>query len=270
MSTTAETSPHAPLERLDIELPERPVSLPETPAQNGREAAFCLVEDVDSARQVRFKGDARIWEWSGVYEYLVRQLLQGNAPSTLSGLLQRTLHMTGNSPERLRCLLLGAGNGWVADEFVRVGVGQVVGVDVSSAAAAAADRDHPDAFSEYLVLDMRRLSEAQRDELMDFDFNCMVALDPIAAEEPAPNAFTEAFNLLAPDGWVVLHLAEETAVQNSESRFARLMHRMVSNGALKLETRERYRHRLTTHGEPLYHVALIGRKVRDFDPGEPI
>ena len=270
MSTPAETSTHTPLERLEVDLPERSVSLPETPGQNGREAAFCLVEDLDSTRQVRFKGDARIWEWEGVYEYLVRHLLRGNAPGTMAHLLQRTLHKTGNNPEQLHCLALGAGNGWLAEELVRIGIGRVVGVDVSAAAAAAADRDHPDALNEYLVLDMRRLSELQRDQLMEFDFNCMVALDPIAVEEPAPNAFTEAFNLLAPDGWVGLHLAEEAATPESDSRFGRLIRHMVGSGALKLEIRERYCHRFTTHGEPLYHVALIGRKIRDFDPGEPV
>ena len=44
------------------------------------------------------------------------------------------------------------------------------------------------------------LSEGQRDDLMNYDFNCLVCVDALAADEPAPNAFAEAFNLLAPDG----------------------------------------------------------------------
>jgi len=254
----------------DIRFSERHISLPQTFAPNGREATHCLVEDADSLpRQVRFKGDPRLWEWPGVYEHLVRNLLEGSAPSTMAHLLQRTLHKAGATPEILKCLTLSAGNGWGAEELRRIGVGSVIGVDAFPAAKEAAERDHPGALSEYLVMDMRRLSEAQRDQLMKFDFTCLVALDPICIEEPAPNAFTEAFNLLAPDGWVALHLAEETAGPQGESRFARLVHHMAGSGALRLETRERYRHRLTTHGKPLYHLALIGRKIRDFDPGEP-
>jgi hypothetical protein len=227
-----------------------------------------MVEDTDALRQVRFKGDPRIWEWAGVYEHLVRRLLRGNAPAALSRLLQRALQRHGESTDGLRAVLLNAGNGWLADELRQIGVGEVVGVDASAAAAAAAERDHPDAHTEYLVLDMRRLSEAQRDHLMEFDFNCLLTVDPLGADEPAPNAFTEAFNLLAPDGWIALHLAEETVAPEADSRFARLVHHMIASGALKVETRERYRHRFTTHGTPLFHVALVGRKVRDFDPGE--
>ena len=109
-----------------------------------------------------------------------------------------------------------------------------VGVDSTAAAAAAAERDHPDVYKSYLVLDMRRLSEAQRDELMNFDFNCMVCVDALAADEPAPNAFTEGFNLLAPDGWVAFHLSAETAEGGRDSRFARLIHRMIQSGAMNV------------------------------------
>jgi SAM-dependent methyltransferase len=169
----------------------------------------------------------------------------------------------------MRAINLVAGNGWLASELAQVGVGKIVCVDASAAAAAAAERDHTGCFQEYLVLDMRRLSEAQRDQLMEFDFNALACVDPLAVEEPAPNAFTEAFNLLAPDGWVALHLSEDAAEDGSESRYARLIHHMIRGGALKIVTQERYRHRFTTHGEPVYHVALIGQKIRDFDPGEP-
>ena len=269
MTAPAETvSRQRPFD-LDADFPERRVSLPEGLGTGGREATFCLVEDADSTRQVRFKGDPRIWEWAGVYEYLVRRLLKGNPPAAMAHLLQRTVHKAGEAPERLRAVVLGAGNGWVAEELRQVCVGQVVGVEPSAAAVAAADRDHPGVHEELLVLDMRRLSETQRDQLMDFDFNCLVTVDPLAVDEPAPNAFTEAFNLLAPDGWVAVHLAEELAAPDSDSRFARLVYQMMGSGALRVDTRERYRHRFSTNGAPLYHLAVIGRKVRDFDPGEP-
>ena len=104
------------------------------------------------------------------------------------------------------------------------------------------------------------------------DLGCevtLVSVDPLGADEPAPNAFTEAFNLLAPGGWVALHLSEESAAGEVDSRFARVVLHMIAGGAFEVETRERYRHRLTTGGEPIYHHALIGRKIRDFDPGEP-
>jgi hypothetical protein len=121
-------------------------------------------------------------------------------------------------------------------------------------------------YRDYLVLDMRRLSEAQRDDLMAYDFNCLTSVDPLAADEPAPNAFTEAFNLLAPDGWAAFHLNAETAEGGRDSRFARLVHRMIQSGAMNVVHQQRYRHRFSTYGTPLFHVAVIARKVRDFEP----
>jgi len=269
MSAPTETFPRNRAARVSPELPERRVYLPEGPAQNGKESAYCLIEEVESTRQVRFKGDPRIWEWAGVYEHLVKRLLRGNAPAALARLLRRALDRAAMPPDLVRSVLIGAGNAWAASELRDVGIGSVVCVDAWTAAAAAAERDYRDAYDAYLVLDMRRLSESQRDQLMEFDFNCLVSVDALGADEPAPNAFTEAFNLLAPGGWVALHLSEEAASGEVDSRFARIVLHMIAGGAFEVETRERYRHRLTTGGEPIYHHALVGRKIRDFDPGEP-
>ncbi len=114
-------------------------------------------------------------------------------------------------------------------------------------------------------MDMRRLSEVQRDHLMHFDFNGLASVEPLSADEPTPSAFTEAFNILAPGGWLAFHLHEEALLGQRESRFAALVRQMVATGAISLHARERYRHRLTTQGEPLVHVAFVGRKQRDFE-----
>jgi predicted TPR repeat methyltransferase len=246
--------------------PAREVSLPDAAAQNGREAGYCLVEDGGALRQVRFRADSRLWEWPGVYEHLVRNLLRGNAPGAICHLLDRQLRNNHYNPSSLRVIDLGAGNGWMGEELSSLGVEEIVGVEVTAAAAAAVERDHPDVYRDYLSLDMRRLSEGQRDELMNYDFNCLVCVDPLAAEEPAANAFTEAFNLIAPDGWAAFHLSSDTAEGGKDSRFARLIHRIIQSGAMNVATQQRYRHRFSTYGEPLFHVGVIARKVRDFEP----
>jgi SAM-dependent methyltransferase len=246
--------------------PTRDVRLPDAATQNGKEAGYCLVDDGGALRQVRFRGDARLWEWPGVFEQLVRNLLRGNAPGALCHLLDRQLRAAKARPTDLRVIDLFAGNGWMGEELAALGVTEIVGVDSTAAAAAAVERDHPDVYRSYLVLDMRRLSEAQRDDLMAYDFNCLACVDPLAADEPAPNAFTEAFNLLAPDGWAAFHLNAETAEGGRDSRFARLVHRMIQSGAMNVVHQQRYRHRFSTYGAPLFHVAVIARKVRDFEP----
>ena len=39
----------------------REVSLPEAPSTNAKEAGYCLVDDAGVPRQVRFRGDPRLW-----------------------------------------------------------------------------------------------------------------------------------------------------------------------------------------------------------------
>ena len=65
---------------------------------------------------------------------------------------------------------------------------------------------------------------------------------------------------------MAFHLNAETAEGGRDSRFARIVHRMIQSGAMNVATQQRYRHRFTTYGAPLFHVAVIARKVRDFEP----
>lgn len=180
-------------------------------------------------------------------------------------MLAREVEAAGSRIDRLRLLDFGAGNGWVGSELAGLGAQWIFGIDRSPAAACAAARDNPGVYEDYLVMDMRRLSEAQRDRLMHFDFNGLASVEPLGADEPPPNAFTEAFNILAPGGWVAFHIHEEALLGRRESRFASLIRQMVESGAISLQARERYRHRLTTRGDPLVHVAFVGRKQRDFE-----
>ena len=264
MATPAETPLHL------AELPEAhsgsaPVLLPPPDDPNAGDPEYCLVDEGGSWQPIRLEEHSFFWERPGVYEYLVRDLLEGQAAKTICRLLAREVESVGSHIERLRLLDFGAGNGWVGGELAELGAQWIFGIDRSPAAASAAARDNPGVYEEYLVMDMRRLSEAQRDRLMHFDFSGLASVEPLGADEPPPNAFTEAFNILAPGGWVAFHLHEEALLGQRESRFAPLIRQMVESGAISLQARERYRHRLTTQGDPLVHVAFVGRKQRDFE-----
>ncbi len=89
--------------------PARDVSLPDPGSQNGKEAGYCLVEDGGALRQVRFRGDSRLWDWPGVFEHLVRTLLRGNAPGALCHLLDRQLRSDGSSTYGPACDRSGRG-----------------------------------------------------------------------------------------------------------------------------------------------------------------
>jgi hypothetical protein len=246
--------------------PAREVMLPQMNGPNGRELEYCLVRDGGGWQQVRFRNDPRIWLWPGVYEHLVRDLLRGNAPAVLRRILEQEIGARGESQRSLRVLHLGAGNGWFGEELRAMGVDTVFGVDPCAEAARCAARDRRGVFEDYLVMDMRRLSESQREQFMHLDFNCLACVEPLSSQEPSPNAFVEAFNLLAPSGWVTYHVHERSLDSESPSRFVRLTERMTRCGAIEILTTERYRHRFTTNGQPAFHSAFVARKLRDFDP----
>ncbi len=245
-----------------VVLPERNNTSEQNPAE------YCLVGDDGSWEQVRLREHRRFWARPGLYEYLVRELLESDAARTICRLLEREVRAAKGQIERLRVLDLGAGNGWLGGELAEIGVGRIFGIDRSQEAASAAERDNPGIYADYLVMDMRRLSEAQRDRLMHFDFSCLACVEPLAADEPPPNAFIEAFNVLAPGGWVAFHVHEDALRGQRDSRFTPLVQQMIKSGAISVRAEERYQHRLTTQGTPLVHVAFIGRKQRDFDPAE--
>lgn len=264
MAAPAET----PLRPEELPQSSPPVVLPDASSASDHEPEYCLIDQGGGWEPVRLREDSLLWEWPGVYEYVVRDLLEGEAARTICLLLERAVRAAGERFEQLRVLDLEAGNGCVAEEIAAAGAGWICGVDRSQAAAAAAERDYPGLYSDYLVMDLRRLSEAQRDRLMHFDFSCLTCVEPLGTDEPAANAFTEAFNVLAPDGWVAFHVREDALAGERDSRFAPLVLQMIESGAISVHARQRYRHRMTTRGTPLVHVAFIGRKQRDFDPTE--
>ena len=139
----------------------RDVSLPDAASQNGKEAGYCLVDDGGTWRQIRLRGDARLWEWPGIFERLVRTpAARKRAGCALPPARPPAPRRRQARPADLRAIDLGAGNGWMGEELVVARHARwSSGSMRSTAAAIAAERDHPDVYQSYLVLDMRRLSE---------------------------------------------------------------------------------------------------------------
>ena len=172
------------------ELPEarpRPAPVVLPPADDSSGGEYCLVDEGGSWQPVRLAEHSFFWERPDVYEYLVRDLLEGQATETICRMLAREVEAAGSRIDRLRLLDFGAGNGWVGSELAGLGAQWIFGIDRSPAAACAAARDNPGVYEDYLVMDMRRLSEAQRDRLMHFDFNGLASVEPLGADEPPPN-----------------------------------------------------------------------------------
>lgn len=73
-----------------------------------------------------------------------------------TSLLADAMEGTSDDISDLADLDLGAGNGMVGEALVDRGVESVIGIDIIEEAAAAADRDRPHVYDDYIVDQVRR------------------------------------------------------------------------------------------------------------------
>lgn len=225
---------------------------------------WCVVRQDGTWREIRFHDYARVYEVPGLYEYIFSDLLKCDSPRTVRRLLEQELSAARAEPRELRVLDLGAGNGLMGEQLADLGAKRIVGVDIIEAAAKAAQRDRPAVYEAFHVLDMAKPRESEHAALEAVNFNCLTCIAALGFGDIPSEAFVEAFNLVAPGGWIAFNLKEDF-LEDGRSAFGQLVRRMCDTGAMTIQADARYRHRLATNGEPIFYVALVGRKVRDFE-----
>ncbi len=239
-----------------------PVALP--PAERFEQDVEWCVARVDGEwQEVRFHDYGRLYEVEGLYERIFYDILQCNSPATVCGLLARELEEAGVGTSGLRVLDLGAGNGMVAAELMALGASEVYGVDIIPEAAEAAERDRPNVYADYLVTDMTELDPDERALLADADLNGLLCVAALGFGDIPPAAFANAYNLVQDGGWVAFNIKEDFLSGEDRSGFQELIATVIEDGTMRVHVQTRYRHRNATNGEPIYYVALVGRKDRD-------
>lgn len=73
-------------------------------------------------------------------------------------------------------------------------------------------------------------------------------------------AFVNAFNLVRNGGWVAFNIKETFLQESDVSDFSRLVKKLLLTDTLEVHHLERYRHRISIDGSPLYYYVLIGKK----------
>lgn len=225
---------------------------------------WCVVRQDGEWREIRFHDYTRVYEVPGLYEYLFHDLLKCDSPRTVCSLLDQELRADRVDPGDLTVLDLGAGNGLMGEQLSELGAQHIVGVDIIRQAAEAAERDRPGVYERYHVCDMAKLERAEQSALAALDLNCLTCIAALGFGDIPPEAFVKAYNFIAPGGWVALNLKEDF-LTGGHSPFGNLIRRMRDQEALSVRAEQRYRHRLATNGEPIYYVAIVGRKTRDFE-----
>jgi SAM-dependent methyltransferase len=221
---------------------------------------WCRVTVNGAKRKIRFHDYHEIYSVPGLYECLFYEHLACCSPQVVCGLLEDALAATGVPSSTLRVLDLGAGNGMAGEELAELGADMIAGVDLLPEAAAAAERDRPGVYDAYLVLDLTELSGARRRELRKRRFNALVSVAALGFGDIPPRAFAEAFNLVSDGGWIAFNIKEHFLDDGEPTGFSRLIGRLLDSGIVEKRAEKVYRHRLSTSGDPLDYVALVGVK----------
>jgi Predicted methyltransferase (contains TPR repeat) len=212
--------------------------------------------------RIRFHDYHLIYDIPGMYEKIFYDLLECSSPRVVRSLLAGVLAEQGMAPGNLRVLDVGAGNGMVGEEIRALGAGTVVGTDILDEAAAAAARDRPGVYDDYVVADLTALTPAQHAALVAADLNTMTTVAALGFGDMPPAAFGAAFNMIGTPGLLVFTIKEDFVGVEDPSGFRRLIQRMFDEKVIVPLAEEHYRHRISVRGEPLYYIAYVARKMR--------
>lgn len=234
------------------------------PSENGRmgqdEAYFSLVRD-GQREKIRFHDYGAIYERPGLYEQLFYDRLKCQSPRKVTAILHETLRENGEHASELRVLDLGAGNGMAGAALAEYGFSRLVGADIVPEARDGAFRDRPGLYDHYYITDMGALDAAERAELEGWSFNCLLTIAALGFGDIPARVLAEAFELVDDRAWIAFNIKETFLDRSDVSGFSRMVRELVFSQYLDLHHLERYRHRLSIDGAPLYYYAVIARKT---------
>jgi predicted TPR repeat methyltransferase len=197
-----------------------------------------------------------------LYETLFYEHLQCDSPSRVVGLLADVLEDFPDAPSDLRVLDVGAGNGMVAEELRRIGVDTTIGADIIPEARAAAFRDRPGIYDDYVVGDLTDLQPEQEQRVRRMQPNCLTSVAALGFGDIPAEVFIKACNMVSTPAWLAFNIKEcFLDTKSDQSGLAGPLQRMQDEGLIEVQAYRRYRHRLSVSGEPLYYVAMVARKI---------
>ena len=246
---------HMPTKRHNIRFPAS-----NTNGLSQDETYFTLVDAGGVETQIRFHNYDAIYAHQGLYEQLFYDRLKCHSPEKVVAILHHAMTEEPRLFNELRVLDLGAGNGMVGSELQKFGVARLVGVDISAPAAMAVGRDRPGVYDDFHTMDMSRMSTAQHEHLVNWRFNCLISVAALGFGDIPVRVFAEAFNLVDDGGWVAFNIKETFLDDRDTSGFSVFIKRLILSEYLDIYHMERYRHRLSIDGQPLYYFGVACRK----------
>jgi len=241
------------------------IKFPKTTTKNLEqdEEFFFLIKPDAQKRKILFHEYGEIYKIKGLYEHLFYERLKCNSPAKVSEALRYSVSQVNEHFTELRVLDLGAGNGMMGEKMRKYGVSRLVGADIIPEAKEATDRDRPMIYDAYYIEDFCNLTVEQRKDLQEWSFNCLTTVAALGFGDIPAKAFIEAFNILQSEGWIAFNIKETFLDKSDESGFSVAIRELIFSEYLDVYYLERYQHRLSMEGRPLYYFAIAGRKNSD-------
>ena len=245
------------LKRHRIQFPK-----PETSNLNQDESFFYL-QGSGGQRKIRFHDYDEIYQVQGLYEQIFYDRLKCTSPTKVATILESAVNQSQDNFTELRVLDLGAGNGMMGEELKKRGLSRLIGVDIIPEAYEATIRDRPGLYDAYYVKDFTNLDEDTEEDIASWQCDCMVTVAALGFGDIPTRAFIKAYNIIRAQGWVAFNIKESFFDSTDESGFSKMIRELIFSKYLDIDHIERYRHRLSNEGEPLYYFAIVGRKNAD-------
>lgn len=226
------------------------------------EVYFNLIEE-NETHQVRFHDYDKIYLRPGLYEQLFYERLKCTSPTKVTQLLEAALRAQWENISELRVLDLGAGNGMMGEELKKHGVARLVGADIIQEAKEATYRDRPSVYDDYYVEDFTQLTEGTIEHLQEWQFDCLTSVAALGFGDIPPKAFFQAMQLIKPTGWCAFNIKVTFLEESDNTGFSRFIRELIFSDYLEVHNLERYRHRYSMEGTPLFYYALVARKTAE-------
>ena len=227
------------------------------------ETYFYLIDKDGKKSKIKFHDYDKIYSIPGLYEQLFYDRLKCTSPIKVTNILKIAVDQSNEDFYGLRVLDLGAGNGMVGEALVKYGVSRLVGVDIIPEAKQAMERDRPQFYDAYYINDFCLIEPETRDEFETWSLDCLVTVAALGFGDIPPRAFMNAFNIINQKGWISFNIKETFLDESDQGGFSRMIRDLILFEYIDVYHLERYRHRLSIDGEPIYYFALAGKKNAD-------
>ena len=237
------------------------IRFPSTNTQSlQQDQVYFYLRENDEEVQLRFHDYGEIYNRPGLYEQVFYDRLKCNSPRKAYEIMCKVLRDNRCELSELRFLDLGAGNGMVGELF---DVARAVGIDISPEASKACERDRPSAYDAYYIADLCALDPTVEEELRGWQLDSMTCIAALGFGDIPAKAFATAFNLIQIGGWICFNVKETFLHESDKTGFSHMVKHLLVTDTLEVHHLERYRHRVSIDGQPLFYYMLVGRKQID-------